>query len=127
MACSRSRTSSGISGIVQSPGMACYNVAKAGMIALSETMRNELAGFGVGVTVACPSFFKTNLMESYRGPGPGTSVAGKLMDRSRLTADDIAGAIDDVITCKRLGRHLRQQQKRSSTITGCAGPLRKSS
>jgi NAD(P)-dependent dehydrogenase (short-subunit alcohol dehydrogenase family) len=82
-----------VAGIVQSPGMACYNVAKAGMIALSETMRNELAGFGVGVTVACPSFFKTNLMESYRGPGPGTSVAGKLMDRSRLTADDIAGAI----------------------------------
>lgn len=79
-----------VAGIVQSPGMACYNVAKAGMIALSETMRNELAGFGVGVSVACPSFFKTNLLESYRGPDPGTSIADKLMTRSRLTADDIA-------------------------------------
>lgn len=82
-----------VAGIVQSPGMACYNVAKAGMIALSETMRNELAGFGVGVSVVCPSFFKTNLLESYRGPDPGTSVADKLMTRSRLTADDIANSM----------------------------------
>jgi NAD(P)-dependent dehydrogenase (short-subunit alcohol dehydrogenase family) len=82
-----------VAGIVQSPGMACYNVAKAGMIALSETMKSELEGFGIGVTVACPSFFKTNLMESYRGPEPGNSVADKLMTRSRLTADDIADSI----------------------------------
>ncbi len=80
-------------GIVQSPGLASYNVTKAGMIALSETLKNELAGFGIGVTVVCPSFFTTNLMESYRGPAPGLDVAAKLMTRSRLTAEDIAGAV----------------------------------
>lgn len=80
-------------GIVQTPGMASYNVAKAGMIALSETLRNEVRSFGVGVTVVCPSFFTTNLLESYRGPDTGAEdVAGKLMDRSKLTADDIADA-----------------------------------
>jgi len=80
-------------GIVQSPGLASYNVTKAGMIALSETLKNELGGFGIGVTVVCPSFFTTNLMESYRGPAPGQNVAAKLMSRSRLSAQDIATAV----------------------------------
>ncbi len=81
-----------VAGIVQSPGMASYNVTKAGMIALSETLRNEVAGFGIGVTVVCPSFFTTRLLESYRGPAPGQDLATRLMSRSRLTADDIAAA-----------------------------------
>jgi len=81
-------------GIVQSPGMASYNVAKAGMIALSETLRNEVRRFGIGVTVVCPSFFATNLMESYRGPATGVrDMADKLMRRSSLDADDVADAV----------------------------------
>lgn len=81
-------------GIVQSPGMASYNVAKAGMIALSETLRNEVRRFGIGVTVVCPSFFATNLMESYRGPAAGVrDMADKLMRRSSLDADDVADAV----------------------------------
>lgn len=81
-------------GIVQSPGMASYNVAKAGMIALSETLRNEVRRFGIGVTVVCPSFFATNLMESYRGPTTGVrDMADKLMRRSSLDADDVADAV----------------------------------
>ena len=64
------------------------------MIALSETLRAETAAFGVRVTVVCPSFFTTNLMESYRGPDEGArELAGRLMDRSRLDADDIADAV----------------------------------
>jgi NAD(P)-dependent dehydrogenase (short-subunit alcohol dehydrogenase family) len=80
-------------GIVQAPGMASYNVTKAGVIALSETLKNELSGFGIGVTVVCPSFFTTNLMESYRGPTPGLDLAARLMSRSGLTAEDIAGSV----------------------------------
>jgi len=80
-------------GIVQSPGMASYSVTKAAVIALSETLKNELSGFGIGVTVVCPSFFTTNLMESYRGPAPGLDLAARLMSRSRLTAEDIAASV----------------------------------
>ncbi len=80
-----------VAGIAQSPGMASYNVAKAGMIALSETLSNELKGFGIGVTVVCPSFFVTNLLESFRGPETGAKdKATRWMQRSNLTADDIA-------------------------------------
>jgi NAD(P)-dependent dehydrogenase (short-subunit alcohol dehydrogenase family) len=44
-------------GMVCLPEMSSYNVSKAAIIALSESMRSELAPHGVGVTAACPSFF----------------------------------------------------------------------
>jgi NAD(P)-dependent dehydrogenase (short-subunit alcohol dehydrogenase family) len=53
-------------GIVSLPEMAPYNVTKAGVIALSETLRGELRGSNIGVTVVCPTFFKTNLMDQIR-------------------------------------------------------------
>lgn len=53
-------------GLVSSPGMAAYNVAKAGVVALSETLAAELHGSGVGVTVLCPTFFRTNIVNSGR-------------------------------------------------------------
>jgi short-subunit dehydrogenase len=46
--------------------MAPYNVTKAGVISLSETLRSELRGSNIGVTVVCPTFFKTNLMDQAR-------------------------------------------------------------
>lgn len=53
-------------GIVSLPEMAPYNVTKAGVIALSETLRGELKKSNIGVTVVCPTFFKTNLMDQIR-------------------------------------------------------------
>jgi NAD(P)-dependent dehydrogenase (short-subunit alcohol dehydrogenase family) len=46
--------------------MGPYNVTKAGVISLSETLRMELAYQNIGVTVVCPTFFKTNLMDQFR-------------------------------------------------------------
>ncbi|MFY9398981.1 MAG: SDR family NAD(P)-dependent oxidoreductase [Desulfomonilia bacterium] len=53
-------------GFVSLAEMSPYNVAKAGTISLSESLRMELAGSGIGVTVVCPTFFKTNLMDRAR-------------------------------------------------------------
>lgn len=53
-------------GIASLPEMAPYNVAKAGVISLSETLRSELAPFNIGVTIACPTFFTSNLLETFR-------------------------------------------------------------
>jgi NAD(P)-dependent dehydrogenase (short-subunit alcohol dehydrogenase family) len=46
--------------------MGPYNVTKAAVISLSETIRTELAPHNIGVTVVCPMFFKTNLLEHMR-------------------------------------------------------------
>src|SRR5690606_26329534 len=48
------------------PEMGAYNVAKAGVLARSETLYAELRPHGVGVTVLCPGFFQTGLLERGR-------------------------------------------------------------
>jgi NAD(P)-dependent dehydrogenase (short-subunit alcohol dehydrogenase family) len=44
------------------PGVSAYAPAKFGVVALSETLRSELAPHGVGVSVLCPGFVATNIM-----------------------------------------------------------------
>lgn len=46
--------------------MAPYNVTKAGVMSLSETLRSELTYQNIGVSIVCPTFFKTNLMDHMR-------------------------------------------------------------
>lgn len=82
-------------GIAQVPGMVSYNVAKTGVISLSETLRAELVDAGVGVTVACPSFFQTNLMDSFRGDAGKRAWVNKVMAKATVTADDVA---NDIVT-----------------------------
>jgi NAD(P)-dependent dehydrogenase (short-subunit alcohol dehydrogenase family) len=48
-------------GLMSMPRMAAYNVAKAGVVALTETLKAELAGTPIGVTALCPTFFKSGL------------------------------------------------------------------
>lgn len=78
-------------GLAGAPGIASYGVAKAGVVALSEALRAEMEPFDVAVSVICPSFFKTNLLETARGVDRKfIGVAAKLMDTARESADDIA-------------------------------------
>jgi NAD(P)-dependent dehydrogenase (short-subunit alcohol dehydrogenase family) len=61
------------------PGMAAYNVSKAGVLSLSETLAAELSGSGVNVTVLCPTFVRTNIVESGRISDKSTQMADRLM------------------------------------------------
>ncbi len=56
-----------VAGLVHGPRMASYNVTKAGVVALSETLAHELAPDGIQVSVVCPGFFRSNLAASLRG------------------------------------------------------------
>ena len=61
------------------PGMAAYNVSKAGVLSLSETLAAELSGTGVNVTVLCPTFVKTNIVDAGRITDKSTQLADRLM------------------------------------------------
>ncbi len=50
-------------GFTAAPNMAAYNVSKAGVVSLSETLAAELSGTGVAVTVLCPTFVRTNIFD----------------------------------------------------------------
>jgi NAD(P)-dependent dehydrogenase (short-subunit alcohol dehydrogenase family) len=78
-------------GIACLPEMASYNVTKAGVIALSETLHAELASHGVVVAVLCPTFFETNILESFRSPSRRQrALADAMFRRSKTTADQVA-------------------------------------
>ena len=83
-----------LAGLVHPPGMGAYNAVKAAVVAFSETVGHELAPYGVGCAVVCPSYFRTNLMRSLQGAD--TDVAEKIsamVEQSPLTADQIAEAV----------------------------------
>jgi hypothetical protein len=62
------------------PGMGPYNVSKAGVVALSETLAGELAGTGVHVSVLCPTFVKTNILQTEHIT-PGSSELAEVLMR----------------------------------------------
>lgn len=91
-----------LAGLMNLPAMASYNVSKAGVIALSETLRHELAPYGVHTTVVCPAYFRTNLGERTRTPDPAVAkVMAKLMDSSPVSASDVAGQVVDAVRDRR--------------------------
>ncbi len=66
-----------IAGLVPSPTIAPYNVAKAGVVALSETLDMELRELGapIGVSVLCPGVVPTRIAESGRNRPAGPDGA----------------------------------------------------
>jgi NAD(P)-dependent dehydrogenase (short-subunit alcohol dehydrogenase family) len=79
-----------IVGLSVGPEIAPYTASKHAVVAISETMRGELASRapGVGVTVLCPSFVPTRIGEAQRNrpadltPDWAVAVEGAARDRS---------------------------------------------
>ena len=76
---------SSMSGMVMDgPGLGAYGASKAGVIAISEVLRMEMELNGIGVSVLCPSYVATNLMENTQRigaevPDPDASLLGAEM------------------------------------------------
>jgi short-subunit dehydrogenase len=83
--------------LVCAPRMGAYNVAKAGVVALSETLAAELSETRVGVTVLCPTFFRTDIVNNGRFADPETAdLANKLMRRARPVEEVVEAALKAV-------------------------------
>ncbi|CBL45343.1 Short-chain dehydrogenase [gamma proteobacterium HdN1] len=70
------------------PEMSTYNVTKAGVLALSETLAAELAGTGVKVTALCPTVVPTNIVNDGKLPERRREFARSAMTRFALTTAD---------------------------------------
>jgi len=75
--------------------LVAYCTTKFAVVGLSESMRDELRGTGVGVTAICPGFIKTNIGESGRKRGSFTSEAMQAKARKLL---ERAASPDLVVT-----------------------------
>ena len=92
-----------MAGLVHLPDAGAYNATKAAVVALTETLELELAGDGIRVSVACPSFFRSDLAKNMRAADAGSeAMARRMVERARMSADDIARLIveglDDGLT-----------------------------
>jgi short-subunit dehydrogenase len=76
------------------PLMGPYSATKAAVVALSESLRGELRPSGVSVTVLCPSFTRTALIESSSGEGHASAL-----ERARSVMHHAGASPEEVARC----------------------------
>jgi NAD(P)-dependent dehydrogenase (short-subunit alcohol dehydrogenase family) len=72
------------------PGMIPYNATKAAVLSVSESLMGELRETGTQVSVAMPTFFMSNLLDSFRGPMRARERTLQLMNASGYSAQQAA-------------------------------------
>lgn len=77
-------------GFTAAPRMAAYNVSKAGVVSLSETLAAELAGSGIAVTVLCPTFVKTNIFDGELIDPGAAGMARRIARIAGFSSDRVA-------------------------------------
>ena len=84
-----------MAGLFTMPTMIAYNVSKAGVVSLSESLAAELAPHGIEVSCVCPHFFKTNIGASMADHATPETAAflQRQMDRAPVTADQVAQTV----------------------------------
>lgn len=80
-------------GLAGAPSIMSYGVSKAAVVALSEQLRAEVHAKGIKVSVLCPAFFRTNLLESWQGNPRLKSFADKMMETSPDTLETVSDAV----------------------------------
>jgi len=89
-------------GITPVPGMGSYSLSKAALVSYSETAHLELVHEGIHVSVACPSFFDTNLGDSLRSDDDAMhTTLNKLIAKSGITAAEIADKIQTAVAARK--------------------------
>jgi len=99
-----------VAGLISPPGSGAYNVTKHAVVALSESLHHDLRerGSAVGVSVLCPAYVPTGIIDSERsrpsqlknrieGKSKETLAKEAMMRKAvtsgRLSADDVARAV----------------------------------
>ncbi|MEN8271925.1 SDR family NAD(P)-dependent oxidoreductase [Acinetobacter baumannii] len=82
------------------PEMSVYNVTKAGVLALSETLSAELRKFNIKVNVLCPTLVPTNIIKNGRIPGRYSKLADHALVNYAMTTSDAVATL----TLNRLDR-----------------------
>lgn len=75
---------------VAAPRMSAYNTSKAGVLALSETLRAELINDGIGVSVLMPTYVRTNIGVDSLGSEQDNKLARLFVEASNLQPDVVA-------------------------------------
>lgn len=77
-------------GLLSAAMMGPYNVTKAGVIALSETLATEVWDDGIAVTALCPTFFQTQIHTAARAPEHLKKTTERLVTKASWSAERVA-------------------------------------
>ncbi len=80
-------------GLANMPNMSMYSLTKAAVISLMETLYAELYGAGVNVSVVCPTFFRSNIMQYHKGDENSKKIGETIIQRAKYSPDEIADFI----------------------------------
>ena len=102
-----------MAGLLNAPNMGVYNVSKHAVVALSETLYQDLqlVTDQIGASVLCPFFVATGIAQSHRnrpedlkGAKPtksqliGQAMTGKAVDSGKVSAANVAQLVFDAVT-----------------------------
>jgi NAD(P)-dependent dehydrogenase (short-subunit alcohol dehydrogenase family) len=105
-----------VSGLINPPGSAAYNVTKHAVVAFTETLYHDLRerGSAVGVSVLCPAYVPTGIADSERNRPAGIEPSAKTeatlareqmlkkaVASGRLSAQDVARTVVQAVKDER--------------------------
>ena len=132
-----------MAGLLTAPNMGVYNVTKHAVVALSETLYQDLrlVTDQVGASVLCPYFVPTGISQSHRNrPADlaadpptasqliGQAMSDKAVGKGKVTADEVAQKVFDAIAADQFYIYSHPQalgnvqQRMESIVTGCNPP-----
>ena len=95
-----------LSGIFAVPGLGVYTASKYAVVGISETLRDEVARDGIGVSVLCPGPTPSRISETARTTTePGRRAldeAGRFDFLETRTAEQVAACVRDGVLSNRL-------------------------
>jgi NAD(P)-dependent dehydrogenase (short-subunit alcohol dehydrogenase family) len=102
-----------MNGIFPSARSALYSTTKYGLLGLSETLANELAGSNIGISILCPAAVATRIFESERNR-PAALVPTRTAEVPAVPAPssvfDISPPIDPVVVGEMVLNGMRRRQ-----------------
>ena len=104
-------------GLVANRELAAYNVTKAGVVALAESLQKDLRGTGIGVSVLCPMRVVSNIENAARnrpaelglGQAARSDVEAGAQQGRILETDSVAELVLDGIRHNRLYIHTHKE------------------
>lgn len=106
-------------GLVTTPFMAPYTASKHAVVATSETLKMELSGYSVGVSVLCPMWVRTRINESARNAPPevrailaltGEEKSGNAGPFEDIIGDLVRSGLDPDVVAKEVVGAVRQDR-----------------
>lgn len=101
-----------VAGLISAPHLGAYAATKHAVVGLAATLRDELSGTGVGVSVVCPGMVNTRIFESERNrpaelagethTDPDATTAYRAVLAASAPPSAVAEAVLDAIVANRL-------------------------